>query len=153
MNGIFSILFIPLIRSELFKSGVQLHYRAECPFAIDAKNFCATFPAMSDRIAYRTVGAETYKVLLGVHQHLAKVFPDARLRALIEMRASQINGYVFCLNMHANEARHLGEPHRLHCDDQCLEPFERRLPQSTGGKKIGPMVLPCKYVRWVIFKQ
>jgi hypothetical protein len=44
---------------------------------------------MSDRIAYRTVGADTYKALLGVHQHLAKVFPDGRLCALIEMRASQ----------------------------------------------------------------
>jgi AhpD family alkylhydroperoxidase len=71
---------------------------------------------MSDRIAYRTVGADTYKVLLGVHQHLAKVFPDGRLRALIEMRASQINGCAFRLDMHANEARHLGETRqRLDC--------------------------------------
>jgi AhpD family alkylhydroperoxidase len=125
----------------MFISGAQLCCQSESSFAVDAKNFCAKFPAMSDRIAYRTVGADTYKVLLDVHQHLAKVFPDGRLRALIEMRASQINGCVFCLDMHANEARHLGEPHHCHCDDQGLEPFERRLPQSTGGKKIGLVAL------------
>jgi AhpD family alkylhydroperoxidase len=71
---------------------------------------------MSERIAYRTVGADTYKALLGVHQHLAKVFPDARLRALVEIRASQINGCAYCLDMHATEARQLGETQqRLDC--------------------------------------
>jgi AhpD family alkylhydroperoxidase len=71
---------------------------------------------MSERIAYRTVAADTYKALLGVHRHLTQVFPDAGLRALIEIRVSQINGCVFCLDMHVNEARHLGESQqRLDC--------------------------------------
>lgn len=71
---------------------------------------------MSTRIAYRTVAPDTYKVLLGVHEHLAKTFPDAKLRALVELRVSQINGCAFCLDMHANEARHLGESQqRLDC--------------------------------------
>jgi hypothetical protein len=88
---------------------------------------------MSDRIAYPTVGADTYKGLLGVHQHLARVFHDARL--------------------HANEVRLLGEPYRRHCDYQSLERFERRLPQSTGGKKIDPVVLRCECIGWSISKQ
>jgi AhpD family alkylhydroperoxidase len=71
---------------------------------------------MSNRINYRTVGADTYQALLAVHQHLAKVFPDAKLRALLELRVSQINGCAYCLDMHANEARHLGETQqRLDC--------------------------------------
>ncbi len=70
---------------------------------------------MSERIAYRTVAADTYQALLGLHQHLAKVC-DPKLRALIELRVSQINGCAFCLDMHANEARHLGETQqRLDC--------------------------------------
>src|SRR5665213_2342597 len=67
-----------------------------------------SFP-MSNRINYRTAAPETYQALLGVHQHIAKVFTDAKLRALIELRVSQINGCAFCLDMHSNEARHLGE--------------------------------------------
>jgi AhpD family alkylhydroperoxidase len=59
---------------------------------------------------------ETYQALLGVHQHLGKVFTDGKLRALIELRVSQINGCAFCLDMHTNEARHLGEAQqRLDC--------------------------------------
>ena len=72
--------------------------------------------SMLERLAYRQVAADTYKTLLGVHHHLAKVFPDARLRALIEIRVSQINGCAYCLDMHATEARHLGETQqRLDC--------------------------------------
>jgi AhpD family alkylhydroperoxidase len=70
---------------------------------------------MSNRINYRTAAPETYQALLGLHQHLAKAC-DPKLRALIELRVSQINGCAFCLDMHANEARHLGETQqRLDC--------------------------------------
>lgn len=71
---------------------------------------------MSIRIPYRTTAPDTYQALLQVHKHLATVFPDAKLRALIEIRVSQINGCAFCLDMHATEARHLGESQqRLDC--------------------------------------
>ena len=71
---------------------------------------------MSNRINYRTANAETYQALLAMHQHLAKVFTDAKLRALVELRVSQINGCAFCLDMHSTEARHLGESQqRLDC--------------------------------------
>jgi AhpD family alkylhydroperoxidase len=71
---------------------------------------------MSERIAYRKAAADTYQALLGVHQHLTKVFPDAKLRALIEIRVSQINGCAYCLDLHATEARDLAETQqRLDC--------------------------------------
>jgi len=71
---------------------------------------------MSIRINYRTARPETYQALLGVHQYFAQNFFDQKLRALIELRVSQINGCAFCLDMHATEARHLGEKQqRLDC--------------------------------------
>ncbi|HEV2436964.1 MAG TPA: carboxymuconolactone decarboxylase family protein, partial [Verrucomicrobiae bacterium] len=71
---------------------------------------------MSERIAYRKVAEDTYQALLGVHRHLTKVFPDAKLRSLLEIRVSQINGCAYCLDLHTTEARHLGESQqRLDC--------------------------------------
>lgn len=76
----------------------------------------AIFSSMSQRINYRTARPETYQALLGLSQYIAKTFTDAKLRALIELRVSQINGCAFCLDMHATEARHLGESQqRLDC--------------------------------------
>ena len=41
---------------------------------------------------------------------------DHKLRELIKIRASQINGCAFCLNMHTTDARKLGETEqRLYC--------------------------------------
>jgi AhpD family alkylhydroperoxidase len=74
------------------------------------------FFLMFGRFNYRTTAPETYQALFGVHKHLSTVFTDAKLRALVELRVSQINGCAFCLDMHANEARHLGESQqRLDC--------------------------------------
>lgn len=71
---------------------------------------------MTQRLDLLQVSADTRKALLGVHQHLTKVLPDARLRALIEIRVSQMNGCAYCLDMHITEARHLGETQqRLDC--------------------------------------
>lgn len=71
---------------------------------------------MSERIAHREVAPDTLQAVLGVHTHLSRVLPDARLRALIEIRVSQINGCAFCLDMHSTEARHAGETQqRLDC--------------------------------------
>jgi AhpD family alkylhydroperoxidase len=40
--------------------------------------------------------------------------PETTL-ALVELRASQINGCAICLDMHSRELEHLGEPaHRIH---------------------------------------
>ena len=71
---------------------------------------------MTTRINYRTAAPDTCSALLVVHKHLGNAFPDQKLRALIELRVSQINGCAFCLDMHATEARHLGETQqRLDC--------------------------------------
>jgi AhpD family alkylhydroperoxidase len=51
-----------------------------------------------------------YQHLLGWNQHLADGPLDHGLRALVEIRVSQINGCAFCLAMHADQAREGGIP-------------------------------------------
>ncbi len=71
---------------------------------------------MSQRINYRAAASDTVAALYNVALHLNKVFPDHRLKALVELRASQINGCAFCVDMHSKEARKTGETQqRLDC--------------------------------------
>jgi AhpD family alkylhydroperoxidase len=56
---------------------------------------------------YRT-DSEGYQRLLAWNDHLASGPIDPALRALVEARASQINGCAFCLAMHLDEARQAG---------------------------------------------
>jgi AhpD family alkylhydroperoxidase len=47
---------------------------------------------------------------------LGKSFPDSKLKVLVELRVSQINGCAYCIDLHSNEARKLGETtQRLDC--------------------------------------
>lgn len=50
-----------------------------------------------------------YKTLLGVAGYVAATEIDPKLRHLIDIRVSQINGCAFCLDMHIGEARKAGE--------------------------------------------
>ena len=49
------------------------------------------------------------EALQKVEAYLAQCGLDHRLLVLIKMRASQINGCAYCLHMHSEEARKLGE--------------------------------------------
>jgi AhpD family alkylhydroperoxidase len=68
------------------------------------------------RINYRAAASDTIATLLGVKTHLEKVFPDPRLKALVELRTSQINGCAYCVDLHSKDARKAGETQqRLDC--------------------------------------
>lgn len=68
------------------------------------------------RVAYGQVAPEAIKALVGVKAYTDHASIDARLRALVELRVSQINGCVYCVELHSREARHAGEPQqRLDC--------------------------------------
>ena len=48
-------------------------------------------------------------------RHLDKVDFDPKLRELVRVRASQLNGCAFCIDMHTKDARAIGETeHRLY---------------------------------------
>jgi AhpD family alkylhydroperoxidase len=53
---------------------------------------------------------EGYERLLAWNDHLAAGPISPALRALVDSRASQINGCAFCLAMHSDEARQAGVP-------------------------------------------
>ncbi len=63
---------------------------------------------MSLRLDYRKVAPDGVGLLSAVSTYNAKNV-DPKLRALVELRVSQINGCAYCLNLHTQEARHAGE--------------------------------------------
>lgn len=71
---------------------------------------------MSLRLSYRQVAPEAMQALGATKTYLASSTIDARLRALVELRVSQINGCSYCVDLHSREARHAGEEQqRLDC--------------------------------------
>lgn len=71
---------------------------------------------MSTRIDYRAEAKEAIEALSSVGKYLHAEKFDPKLKALVELRVSQINGCAYCLNMHTQEARALGETQqRLDC--------------------------------------
>ncbi|MCP1604986.1 carboxymuconolactone decarboxylase family protein [Pseudomonas citronellolis] len=64
---------------------------------------------MSVRIEWAGQSPSAYKAMLGLEQALAKSGLDNGLLELIRLRASQINGCAYCVNMHADDARKAGE--------------------------------------------
>jgi AhpD family alkylhydroperoxidase len=63
----------------------------------------------SPRLPWSTLAAAPYKSLYGVSQALSKSSLGDKLIELVQLRASQINGCAYCLDMHARELRKGGE--------------------------------------------
>src|SRR5438874_12189108 len=64
---------------------------------------------MEPRIDYRKYTQEVQKHLFALEQYIATCGLDRRLVLLLKMRASQINGCAYCIDMHSKDARALGE--------------------------------------------
>jgi AhpD family alkylhydroperoxidase len=64
---------------------------------------------MEERIRMEDVEPGAYQAMFALEKYIARTSIDKRLKELIKIRASQINGCAFCLNMHTKEARELGE--------------------------------------------
>lgn len=61
------------------------------------------------RLNYYEIAPEPINKLAGVTQYLSHSSLDPRLRALVEIRVSQINGCLYCIVTHTAEARKHGE--------------------------------------------
>ncbi|MCQ6278526.1 carboxymuconolactone decarboxylase family protein [Bacillus sp. EB600] len=71
---------------------------------------------MELRVHYYDVAPEALKVMMEMEKYIGSTKIDPKLSELIKIRASQINGCAFCLNMHTTDARKLGETEqRLYC--------------------------------------
>ncbi|MHA4895411.1 carboxymuconolactone decarboxylase family protein [Pedobacter sp. PWIIR3] len=64
---------------------------------------------MENRINIQKVEPAAYQAMYSLEKYLSTSKLDPILLELIKMRASQLNGCAFCLNMHATDARKLGE--------------------------------------------
>ncbi|MEJ2884428.1 carboxymuconolactone decarboxylase family protein [Pedobacter sp. GR22-6] len=64
---------------------------------------------MENRINIQQVEPAAYQAMFGLEKYLSTSKLDPILLELIKMRASQINGCAFCLNMHSIDARKIGE--------------------------------------------
>ena len=69
---------------------------------------------MTERPNWTKINADAYGAIRAAARSTRAL--DRRLKSLIDVRVSQINGCAFCLDMHAREARELGETQeRLDC--------------------------------------
>jgi AhpD family alkylhydroperoxidase len=64
---------------------------------------------MEPRIDYRKFAPEALKAMYGLEAYLGHCSIEEKLVHLVKLRASQINGCAFCIDMHWKDARALGE--------------------------------------------
>jgi AhpD family alkylhydroperoxidase len=64
---------------------------------------------MEPRIDYSKYALDAQKALFAMEKYIATCGLDHKLIHLIKMRASQINGCAFCIDMHSKDARAIGE--------------------------------------------
>ena len=77
---------------------------------------------MQQRIDVTKVSPATYQAVGALQSYVDKSGLDAKLRELIKIRVSQINGCAYCLAMHTRDARKLGETdERMHLLDAWRE--------------------------------
>ena len=67
------------------------------------------------RLDWRNISPDGMKAMLDLQHVVDKSSLDHKLLELVKIRASQINGCAYCLDMHTKDAIALGEnPQRLH---------------------------------------
>jgi AhpD family alkylhydroperoxidase len=64
---------------------------------------------MNPRINFTKLAPEAYRAMAALESYLASSGLEKSLRELVKMRASQMNGCAYCLDMHWKDARAAGE--------------------------------------------
>jgi AhpD family alkylhydroperoxidase len=64
---------------------------------------------MQPRVHYTKIAPDLYQAMLGLERYLHACGLEERLIHLIKLRASQINGCAYCIDMHWKDLRALGE--------------------------------------------
>ncbi len=62
-----------------------------------------------ERITYQDMPAGMFDMLMNAEKFIANSSLDHRLMGLMKLRASQMNGCAYCVDMHYKELVHLGE--------------------------------------------
>lgn len=64
---------------------------------------------MEPRLIYATVEPEGYRAITALQRHINNCGLEHSLLELVKIRASQLNGCAFCIDMHTKDARLGGE--------------------------------------------
>lgn len=67
---------------------------------------------MQTRLDFFAANKDVVKAMMGVENQINQGSLDIILKELVRLRASQINGCAFCLDMHVTDARKAGETER-----------------------------------------
>jgi len=67
---------------------------------------------MEPRMKLVRVVPEGYRAMVALERWVTSAGVEKRLHNLVKIRASQINGCAFCIDLHTREARELGEEER-----------------------------------------
>ena len=71
---------------------------------------------MQPRLNYREIAPDGFKAMAGLEQYLRRSSIEPALLHLVKLRASQINGCAYCIDLHSKDARRGGETEqRLYC--------------------------------------
>ena len=87
---------------------------------------------MTERFLMKEVAPGAYKAMLGLENYLSSTSISPLHHEMIRVRASQINGCAYCIDVHTKDARKLGETEqRLY-----LLNAWRESPQFTDEERI-----------------
>jgi AhpD family alkylhydroperoxidase len=64
---------------------------------------------MKQRIDYYKIAPEALKGMMEIEKYMANSPLERPLYELVKLRASQINGCAYCIDMHSKDARNAGE--------------------------------------------
>lgn len=67
---------------------------------------------MESRLDYREFNPEPLQALLAMEKYIAGCALDHKFIHLLKLRAPQINGCAYCIDMHSIDARAAGETER-----------------------------------------
>ncbi|PUB08168.1 carboxymuconolactone decarboxylase family protein [Paenisporosarcina sp. OV554] len=71
---------------------------------------------MSQRVPYNDIAPDGIKIMMDMEKYTKQTTINRTTRELIKIRASQINGCAFCIDMHTSDARKMGETEqRIYC--------------------------------------
>lgn len=86
---------------------------------------------MEPRMNYRNANPEAFKTMLSLEQYIRNSGLDHKLYELIKLRASQINGCSYCIDMHAKDMLQKGES----MDRILLLPVWREVPIYSEAER------------------
>ncbi len=67
---------------------------------------------MSKRVLIKEIEPGAYKAMMALEDYTKTTQVNPKLKELIKIRASQINGCAYCIDMHTEDALKLGESER-----------------------------------------